>query len=57
MAEALEERAASHPGVGPTGFIFHLSRAGSTLIAQMLAASGSNVRVGIEYIKLAGDIR
>jgi hypothetical protein len=35
---ALEEYAAAHPGVPPTGLIFHMSRCGSTLIAQMLAA-------------------
>ena len=29
---------AAHPGLAPTGFIFHMSRCGSTLIAQMLAA-------------------
>lgn len=33
--EALGELASNHP---PTGFIFHLSRCGSTLITQMLAA-------------------
>jgi hypothetical protein len=41
--EVLEERAATHPGIPPTGFIFHMSRCGSTLIAQMLAASDGNV--------------
>lgn len=29
---------ADHPGLAPTGFIFHMSRCGSTLVAQMLAA-------------------
>lgn len=29
---------AEHPGVPPAGFIFHLSRCGSTLVSQMLAA-------------------
>jgi hypothetical protein len=43
--EALEERAATHPGIPPTGFVFHASRCGSTLIAQMLAASPVNVVV------------
>jgi hypothetical protein len=28
----------SIPGLAPTGFIFHMSRCGSTLVAQMLAA-------------------
>lgn len=31
------------PGLRPTGFIFHLSRCGSTLISQMLAALPQNV--------------
>src|SRR5438270_6483250 len=43
--DVLIERAATHPGIGPTGFIFHMSRCGSTLIAQMLAASDRNVVV------------
>jgi hypothetical protein len=33
----LEALADLSPGVAPTGFIFHMSRCGSTLIAQMLA--------------------
>jgi hypothetical protein len=32
-----------HPGLPPTGFIFHMSRCGSTLAAQMLAAVADNV--------------
>jgi hypothetical protein len=43
--EVLEERAVTHPGIAPTGFIFHMSRCGSTLITQMLAASNENVVV------------
>ena len=31
------------PGLPPTGFIFHLSRCGSTLVSQMLAALPQNV--------------
>ncbi|MDB6026341.1 MAG: aspartyl/asparaginyl beta-hydroxylase [Verrucomicrobiales bacterium] len=31
------------PGISPTGFIFHMSRCGSTLIAQMLAALEKNI--------------
>src|SRR5450432_3556401 len=31
------------PGLKPTGFIFHLSRSGSTLISQLLAALPSNI--------------
>jgi hypothetical protein len=37
-------RAAPH-GLSPTGFVFHMSRCGSTLAAQMLAASPSNIVV------------
>jgi hypothetical protein len=31
------------PGIRPSGFVFHMSRCGSTLIAQMLAALPCNV--------------
>src|ERR1700688_4974837 len=34
---ALEERHRNAPGLAPAGFIFHMSRCGSTLIAQTLA--------------------
>ncbi|MEA2719797.1 MAG: hypothetical protein QOJ39_1661 [Candidatus Eremiobacteraeota bacterium] len=33
----LDAMRASAPGVAPTGFIFHMSRCGSTLISQMLS--------------------
>lgn len=36
--DTLLELQARHPGVPPAGFIFHMSRCGSTLVAQMLAA-------------------
>ncbi|HEX6289774.1 MAG TPA: hypothetical protein VFZ66_11315 [Herpetosiphonaceae bacterium] len=36
--DALGELLARSPGLPPTGFIFHMSRCGSTLVAQMLAA-------------------
>jgi hypothetical protein len=36
--EALAEFATASPGLEPSGFIFHLSRCGSTLVAQMFAA-------------------
>ena len=36
--DALAEHQESQPGLPPTGFIFHMSRCGSTLIAQMLAS-------------------
>lgn len=32
-----------HPGLRPNGFIFHMSRSGSTLVSQMLASPGQNV--------------
>jgi hypothetical protein len=35
---ALEEVQQASPGVPPSGFIFHLSRCGSTLVSQALAA-------------------
>lgn len=41
--ESLGEIARTQPGVRPTGFIFHMSRCGSTLISQMLAASVKNI--------------
>jgi hypothetical protein len=34
-----------HPGLPPAGFIFHMSRCGSTLVSQMLAAIPGNVVV------------
>jgi hypothetical protein len=39
----LRERYELSPGLAPSGFIFHLSRCGSTLISQMLAALPQNV--------------
>ena len=41
--EVLEERLGSHPGIAPSGFIFHTSRCGSTLVSRMLASSERNV--------------
>ncbi len=41
--ETLGELAATTPGLPPTVFIFHLSRCGSTLITQTLAASERNI--------------
>ncbi len=41
--EALRELGESEPEVCPTGFIFHMSRCGSTLISQMLAALPQNI--------------
>jgi hypothetical protein len=36
--EELRRFAVDHPGLPPAGFIFHMSRCGSTLVARMLAA-------------------
>jgi hypothetical protein len=36
---------AMHPGLTPRGFIFHMSRCGSTLVTQMLAALAQNLVV------------
>jgi gluconate kinase len=41
--DLLSERHAIDPGVQPRGFIFHMSRCGSTLLSQMLAALPRNV--------------
>ena len=43
--EVLEEFAATQPTLAPTGFIFHLSRCGSTVVSQMLATLAQNVVV------------
>ena len=42
-AQALEDWHSTSPGLKPSGFIFHLSRCGSTLITQMLAALDGSV--------------
>ncbi len=54
--DALVEQALEGPGLPPTGFIFHVSRCGSTLISQMLAASPRN-RVVSEAAPLEGILR
>jgi hypothetical protein len=41
--DALGEWHARQPGLPPTGFIFHMSRCGSTLVSQMLAALPENL--------------
>jgi hypothetical protein len=41
--EQLGEIMPSQPAVPPAGFIFHMSRCGSTLISQMLAAVPENI--------------
>jgi hypothetical protein len=41
--ETLRSRAEIRPGLRPAGFIFHMSRCGSTLVSQALSASPENV--------------
>src|SRR3989449_2650290 len=41
--EVLGQRHEARPGLEPTGFIFHMSRCGSTLVSQMLAALPQNI--------------
>jgi gluconate kinase len=41
--EVLGELSEQRRAIAPTGFIFHLSRCGSTLVAQMLAAPAQNI--------------
>jgi hypothetical protein len=41
--EVLEQWQQTRPGMEPTGFIFHMSRCGSTLLCQMLKAIPTNV--------------
>lgn len=41
--EVLAELQEVEPGLHPTGFIFHMSRCGSTLVSQMLAALPQNI--------------
>jgi gluconate kinase len=40
---ALKELQQINPGVPPKGFIFHMSRCGSTLVSQMLASLPENI--------------
>jgi hypothetical protein len=42
-ATPIEALADSRPHLAPTGFIFHMSRCGSTLVSQMLAASARHI--------------
>ncbi len=58
--EVLLERAESHPGMEPDGFVFHMSRCGSTLISQMLAASPRNLSISEGWAiesALSADLR
>jgi hypothetical protein len=40
--EEAAEWSRQNPGMSPSGFIFHMSRCGSTLVSQMLAAAPAN---------------
>lgn len=48
------------PGIPPTGFIFHMSRCGSTLVSRMLASLPDNVVISeagpIDYLARAAAI-
>lgn len=48
------------PGLKPTGFIFHLSRCGSTLVSQMLAALEKNIVISeaspIDFVVRAKNV-
>jgi hypothetical protein len=41
--DLLKDQYEMSPGVPPTGFIFHMSRCGSTLVSQMLASLAKNI--------------
>ena len=41
--EFMDVLAREAPGIAPSGFIFHLSRCGSTLVSRMLAALSRNI--------------
>jgi hypothetical protein len=41
-AQALHEFQSAHAALSPTGFLFHASRCGSTLVTQMLASAPQN---------------
>jgi hypothetical protein len=41
--DLLKDLYETSPGVPPTGFIFHMSRCGSTLVSQMLASLPANI--------------
>lgn len=43
--DALSAWRAASPGLQPTAFVYHASRCGSTLVAQMLAALGTHIVV------------
>jgi hypothetical protein len=54
--EVLKEWQQLQPGLSPTGFIFHMSRCGSTLVSQMLTAVPTNVVIS-EARPIDGTLR
>jgi hypothetical protein len=52
---------ADHPGLPPAGFVFHMSRCGSTLVSQMLAAVPEHLVLSepgpIDSVLRAGGVR
>lgn len=52
---------AEHPGLSPAGFLFHMSRCGSTLVAQMLAASSRHLVLSepgpLDQVLRSGTVR
>lgn len=54
--EVLKEWQQLQPGLSPTGFIFHMSRCGSTLVSQMLTAIPTNVVIA-EARPIDGTLR
>ena len=57
----LSEMLSARPSLPPRGFIFHMSRCGSTLVSQMLAASDRNLVVSgaspIDAVVRAKEVR
>ena len=54
--EVLVEWQRARPGLQPSGFIFHMSRCGSTLLTQMLAALPQNIVIS-EASPISGILR
>ena len=56
---ALAEQAREHPGVTPSGFIFHTSRCGSSLVTRMLGTLDRAIVLGepaiLHQVLTAGD--
>jgi len=58
--EFLGEMSEFSAGLKPAGFIFHLSRCGSTLVSQMLAASERNIVISeaspVDFVLRSGNV-